>query len=171
MPLPLKINIQNRHEIVLYDSGQAKSAHQELYRYSDDAYILADGTEGTFSFITELIEKFNCTGCGELARIHLVLSWNNLLQIAVWQKTSPTPADAATILKAVGITSEELLPFMHSHVSDIFPFLYYGKRFDVLRRLCHKAKKQVEGHLKNNIVRVDCHLMADDTYRIVASSL
>jgi hypothetical protein len=171
MPLPLTINMQDKHEIVLYDSEQAKSAHQELYRYSDEAYTKADEAEGIFYFISEFIENCNCSKCGELSRIHLVLSWKNLLHIALWQKKSPTPADAAIILKSAGITAQELEPFMHSDAADIFPFLYYGKRFDILRKLCHKTKKQVEGRLKANDIRIDCHLMAEDTARIVASSL
>jgi len=54
---------------------------------------------------------------------------------------------------------------------NLFPWLYYGKRFDVLRKICFAAKTNAERHVRNREMRVHCHLSSADTNRIVASSL
>ena len=79
--------------------------------------------------------------------------------------------DAFFLLRNTGISREELLPFRDSDISDLFPWLYYGKRFDILRKICVAAKTNAERHIKNRDTRVHCHLSSVDTNRIVASSL
>jgi len=50
-----------------------------------------------------------------------------------------------------------------SDINDIFPWLYYGKMFDILRRLCHIAKRKVEDNFKKYFIVVECHIIAEDT--------
>lgn len=164
-------NLRENHEIIICDSAVAKQAHKELFRYNDNVYITADETENIFNLISNIVNSCNAESLLCPSKIHLVLNWLNLLQVSLWQAKKPTAGDAFTVLKNAGISSQEFQPFKNSDVNDIFPCFYYGKRFDILRKVCHKAKKQVEGHLKNHAIRVDCHLIAEDTKRIVASSL
>lgn len=172
MPLLCPIdNLMENHEIIICDTVVAKQAHKELFRYSDDAYVTGDGAQKIFHIISNTVNSCNGESNSCPSKIHLVLSWLNLLQVSLWQAKKPTTGDVFTVIKNVGVSSHELQPFKTSDINDIFPWLYYGKRFDMLRKLCHKAKKQMECNLKNHSIRVDCHLVADDTKRIVASSL
>jgi hypothetical protein len=172
MPLLCPIdNLNENHEIILCDSIVAKQAHKELFRYKDDVYVTVDNTENVFDAISNTVNSCNAESNSCPSKIHLVLNWLNLLKVSLWQAKKPTTGDAFTVLKNAGVGSHELQPFKTSDLNDIFPWLYYGKRFDILRKLCHKAKKQTEAHLKNHSIRVDCHLIAEDTKKVVASSL
>ena len=105
------------------------------------------------------------------AKIHLVMGWPNILQISLWKTAKPAVGDIFTLLRNEGISSEELKPFKASDINDIFPWLYYGKRFDILRRLCHIARRKVEDNFKKYSIAVECHIIAEDTKKIVASTL
>ncbi|BCB97339.1 hypothetical protein JZK55_22610 [Dissulfurispira thermophila] len=164
-------NLNENHEIIICDSAVAKHAHKELFRYKDNAYVTVDNTENVFDAISNTVNLCNAESNSCPSKIHLVLNWLNLLKVSLWRAEKPTQGDIFTLLKNIGVGSHELQPFRTSDLNDIFPWLYYGKRFDILRKLCHKAKKQMETHLKNHSIRVDCHLIAEDTKRIVASSL
>lgn len=172
MPLLCPIdNLKDNNELIICDSAMAKQAHKELFRYSDDVYVTIDESENIFDVISGIVDFCNAESQSCPSKIHIVLNWINFLQVSLWQAKKPTAGDAFTVLKNAGVGSNELQPFKTSDIDDIFPWLYYGKRFDILRKLCHKAKKQTEGHLKNHSIRVDCHLIAEDTKRVVASSL
>jgi N-acetyl-anhydromuramyl-L-alanine amidase AmpD len=75
------------------------------------------------------------------------------------------------LIKKAGIGDAEIAPFKKSEVGDIFPWLYYGKRFDVLRRVCNTAKTRIESKLERKKLLVYCHLVMDDAGTIVASNL
>lgn len=162
-------NPKDNNKLIICDSALAKRAHQELFRYSDDVYI-TDDAGAIFVAVSGVVESCN-SGLTRTAKIHLVLNWQNLLQVSLWQPKKPATGDVLTLLKNAGISSKEIQPFKTSDINDMFPWLYYGKRFDILRKLCHKTKKQMEDRLKNHSIRVDCHLIAEDTKKIVASSL
>lgn len=89
----------------------------------------------------------------------------------MWKTAKPAVGDIFTLLRNEGISSEELQQFKASDINDLFPWLYYGKRFDILRRLCHIAKRKVEGNFKKYSIAVECHIIAEDIKKIVASSL
>lgn len=172
MPLLCPIdNLKDNHELIVCDSEVAKQAHKELFRYNDNVYVTINESENIFDIISNIVNSCNSESQTCPSKIHIVLNWTNLLQVSLWQAKKPTTGDAFTVLKNAGVGSHELQPFKTSDINDIFPWLYYGKRFDILRKLCHKAKKQMEGHLKDHSIRVDCHLIAEDTRKVVASSL
>jgi hypothetical protein len=164
-------NLKENHELILCDSAVAKQAHKELFRYKDDVYVTVDNTENVFDAISNTVNSCNAESNSCPSKIHLVLNWLNLLQVSLWKAKKPAAGDVFTLLRKAGIGSEELQPYKTADINDMFPWLYYGKRFDILRRICHSAKKQVESHLKNHSIRVDCHLIAEDAKKIVASSL
>jgi hypothetical protein len=147
-------------ETVLASSESSRDAHRELYRFAEDAYIVVSGS------LLDTITAFN----GDSDRLHISSDWSDAVRLAVW-KTDPGIGDALFLLRNMGISSEELLPYRRAEVSDLFPWLYYGKRFDVLRKICFAAKTNAERHVRNREMRVHCHLSSADTNRIVASSL
>ncbi|MCL4492352.1 MAG: hypothetical protein M1510_10735 [Nitrospirae bacterium] len=164
-------NLKNNHELVICDSESSWRAHKELFHFSDDVYMIADAATDIFDAVAKAVTSCNFAPSNSPSKIHVALAWENLLKISLWKAAKPTPGDAFTILKNTGVSSQELQPFKTADVNDLLPWLYYAKRFDVLRKVCHTTKKQVESRLKDHTIRVDCHLIAEDTKRIVASSL
>ncbi len=159
------------HELVMCDSEHALNAHKELFRFSDEVYVLAGPQDNMFESIRGMVDACNAAPSTCPSRIHIVLGWENILRVSSWKPERPAAGDAFIVLKNSGLSQQELQPFKSADINDLFPWLYYGKRFDVLRKICHAAKKQLENHLKNHAIRVDGHLIADDSRRIVASSL
>lgn len=147
-------------EWVFASSPESKDAHKKLYHFSESSYVI------TGEDLMESIMEFR----GGFTRLHIASTWNSMVKIAVW-KTRPHIGDVFLLLRNAGINAEELALFRESEVGDIFPWLYYGKRFDVLRRICQTAKANTERYLKDKETRVHCHLVAEDTPQIIASSL
>lgn len=170
MPLICPIdNIDENRIFILCDSELSKKAHKELFRYEDNIYEVVDNKDVLYK-TKEIIDLLNSSPSSIPSKIHVVLNWANILKILLWQSENPT-GEMLLVLRNFGLKSEELNLFKNCDVGDIFFYLYYGKRFDVLRKVCHSAKRQIEKHLRNNFIKVDSHIVAEDTGRIVASSL
>lgn len=170
--------IVNLTEAVICDSEAAMLAHKDLFRFSQNAYLPAYETNDTsagnscnaFPAVTKLVDICNIApSCP--SRIHLAAGWENILKVAAWKAQLASVRDALIFLKNAGIAELDLTPFASSPVSDLFPYLYYGKRLDVIKKICMIARKQIESHLKKSGVRADCHMIAEDAPRIFASSL
>jgi len=54
---------------------------------------------------------------------------------------------------------------MHAHINDLFPWLYYSNRFDILRKICGIAKTRIESKIDSKTVLVYCHLVSEETAR------
>lgn len=147
-------------DIVLTSGERAKKAHRELYHFSDDVYV--DAGEN----LLRPVEKLS----GHPVRLHIATTWKGILNLALW-KPEPTIGDLFILLKNIGIGPDELLPFKDADLNDIFPWLYYGKRFDILKKICSIAKKNSERHIADKDARVHCHIVSEDTSLIVASTL
>lgn len=147
-------------DIVFASSEASRIAHRELYHFEEQAYIIV--TEN----LLETLAGFK----GHLNRLHVSTSWVDTVRLATW-KSEPEVGDILLLLRNMGLRSEELRPFRGAAVSDLFPWLYYGRKFDLLRKLCFTAKGNVERHIRNKEVIIHCHLTSEDTNRIVASSL
>lgn len=172
MPLLCPIEkLKESRELVICDSERSRLAHKEVFHFSDEVYILAGEQDNVFDAILGMTNAFNAAPATGPSRIHLVLGWENILRVSSWKLRRPDVGDAFILLKNSGVGTQELQPFKTADINDLFPWLYYGKRFDVLRKICHAAKRQMEGHLKDHSIRVDCHLIADGTKQIIASSL
>ena len=141
-------------------SEASRDAHQGLYHFADGVYIIAK--RDIIGSIAELPD--------DLSRIHISSPWEDIVRLAVW-KSEPAKGDVFLLLTNAGITVEELRPFRDSEISDIFPWLYYGRRLDVLRKICRVAKANAEKHVRNRETHVYCHLTSEVTKSIVASSL
>lgn len=151
---------RSAREVVLASNEESRDAHKALYHFAEELYlIVGDDLLESIAGVTE-----------EMSRVHITVPWTDLISIATW-KTGPSKADIFFLLTNSGVDGEELRPFKDSDAGDIFPWLYYGKRLNVLRKICRSAKTNVEKHLKNREARVYCHLVSEDTKSIVASSL
>jgi len=147
-------------EWVFASSAASKDAHKNLYHFSESSYII------TGEDLMGSIMEFR----GDFSRLHIASTWIIMLGLAIW-KRRPHMGDMFLLLRNTGIKAEELVPFKESEPGDLFPWLYYGRRFDVLRKICQAAKANAERYLKNNNARVHCHLVVEDTLQIIASSV
>lgn len=147
-------------EMVIASDEAAMNAHRDLYHFRDDAYIIARDD------LLELIMTFSM----DLDKLHIATTWIDTLRLVTW-KAGPEIGDVFMLLREAGIKTEELLRFRDSDIADIFPYFYYGKRFDVFRRICFIAKRNSERHLRNRDLYVHCYLCSEDDRRIIASSL
>ncbi len=163
--------LKESRELVICDSENSRLAHKEIFHFSDEVYILSGEQDNVFDTILLMTDTFNEAPATGPSRIHIVLRWENILRVSSWKLRRPDVGDVFLLLKNSGVSAQELQPFKTADINDLFPWLYYGKRLGVLRKICHAAKRQMEGRLKNHTIRVDGHLIADDTKQIVASSL
>jgi len=147
-------------ELVLATNELSRTAHKELYHFHDASYrIVMDD-------LLEAVAAFR----GKRVRLHIVSEWTGIVKLATW-RSSPGTGDVLFLLRNMGIRPEELLLFRGADIPDLFPWLYYGRRLDVLKKMCLSAKTKSERHINNSDTRVHCHLSALDISRIVASSL
>lgn len=147
-------------DIVLCDDQVSVNAHKELFNFTDDKYILCE-----FSPV-KCVNSISI----KAIRIHLCFSWKGILKVALW-KDSIHIGDTLYLLRHAGLEDEQLKPFEEAEIDDVFPSLYYGKNFDALRKICKRAKKSAESASYHLGYRFDCHLVAGDSKRIIASSL
>ena len=141
---PPSLETINDTSLVICDSETAGQAHTELFSFGCNRHIVL---EKAADILDSLLNIINSCPASSLQKIHLVMEWPNILQISLWT-SKPSTGDVFTLLRNQGVGSEELKPFKTSDINDIFPWLYYGKRFDVLRKICHIAKRKVEGNFK-----------------------
>ncbi|MGE5894855.1 MAG: hypothetical protein ACM34I_12430 [bacterium] len=147
-------------ELVLCDSDAAFRAHRTLFKFGRDRYVICRSSPVT------CLETMK-TSSGKL---HLACRWKGMLSVTLWRDRIQV-GDVLHVLKSVGMSERDLSPFTGAEIDDLFPALYYGKHFDVLRKVCNHAKKVAEGRLQSKAIRIDCHLVAEDSQQIVASSL
>lgn len=149
-------------EIVLCEDEQACAKHKTLFSLHESCYRTLRG-----SLLKEIVRA----AAESSGRMHLAFSWLNLLKVILWSEDDPALPDIFAIMKNAGLTDEELFPLKNASAQDFFPWLYYGNRLDVLRRICNLAKARTEGILAPERVQVICHLRGDETCDLVASSL
>ncbi|KAF0182362.1 MAG: hypothetical protein FD164_1201 [Nitrospirae bacterium] len=168
---PLAEIVKSHREVAVCSGADAALLHQDLYRLADGAYIAL--TEGTSSFpeLAALIQECeDDRNCREF-RLHVTVGWEALLHLAAGKNSLRWP-DIFLALKDAGVKPEEMHPFRDAPVVDIFPWLYYAKRFDVLRKLCLSVKRKLDMRFAARDIRTVCHLIGDfGGGKIVASSL
>lgn len=149
-------------EIVLYKGETARRSHQALFALKDDCYREA-GDDIVASITESAVEG--------ISKIHLSADWEALLRVALWSKIRPSASDVISILVKSGASATELAPFAGSDFNDILPSLYYGKRFELLKKICRAAKARAESKIAPRKLFVHCHLISEETGAIIASSL
>lgn len=145
-------------EIALCQSKITQRAHKELFCLSEGSYIVSDDIRKTL-----LEMRFD-----ENKRVHLCLNWSGLLKIILWTDELSKGLIKNILLRA-GIEEKELKDIEDSDPMNIFYWLYYGKRFRVLRKLCLMAKELAEDKVRP--LRFECHLISEEISEIVASTL
>jgi hypothetical protein len=171
MPLHALADIvRNHREIAICCGAAAADVHRNLYHLADGAYITIPDGVPSYQAISGLVQTCaDDPACREI-RLHVVVDWDALLHLSAGKDTLRWP-DLYLVLKDAGVKPEEMQPFKDAPPADLFPWLYYGKRFDVLRKLCLQVKRKLDVRLAAHDVRTVCHLVGDDGSRIVASSL
>ena len=149
-------------ETVLYQGEGAMKAHAGLFRLDSSCY------RETGTSVTDAVLAAACSG---VLRLHIVGDWETILKVALWSAGRPTVHDTLALIAKAGAAPEELAPFRKAEVSDLFPWLYYGKRFDILRRICNFAKTRAAAKCGRNNLLIYCHLFLDDAAQIIASNL
>jgi len=149
-------------EVVLVHHEISKQAHRELFSFDESRYVESG---------KDICESILALAAQSVDKMHIAADWEHLLMIALWTPARPVSFDVMSLLRRSGAGDAELAPFRTSDINDLFPWLYYGKKFDILRRICNAAKTKVESRISGKHLKVICHLVADETRRIVASSL
>lgn len=149
-------------EIVIFEDEFSRESHKALFFLDDVCYKRNDN-----NIVNTILEAAQAG----LSKLHISAGWENILKIAVWRCDRPLIHEVLDLLRKTGVKEEELRPFSHSDINDIFPWLYYSNRFDILRKICNAAKSRIESKIDSRKVLVYCHLVPEGTKKIVASSL
>ena len=149
-------------EVVIFEDEFSRDSHKALF-FLDDVCYKPNGN----NIINTILEAAQ-TG---LSKLHISAGWENILKVAVWRSDRPLIHEVLALIRKTGVKEEELIPFAHSDINDIFPWLYYSNRFDILRKICNAAKSKIESKIDSRKVLVYCHLVSEGTNKIVASSL
>ncbi len=149
-------------EVVISPNELSARAHKELYSFQDERYIMSG---------TDLLASILSAAEKGADRLHIAVDWENLLRVALWSSAKPLLFDVLRLLKKSGAAETELQPFMKAEISDLLPWLYYGRKFDILRRICNAAKISAEAKTNRKGLHIYCHLVSDESQRIIASSL
>ena len=149
-------------EIVIFEDECSRESHKALFFLDDACYKRNDK-----NIINTILEAAQAG----LSKLHISAGWENILKIAVWTCDGPMIHEVMALLRKTGLREEDLTPFKHAHINDIFPWLYYGNRFDILRRICGTAKTRIESKIDSRTVLVYCHLVSEETEKTIASNL
>lgn len=137
----------------------ARKSHKALFSLGDECYFSA--SENVIGAILAVADQ-------DLDRLHISADWKTILQVALWIPGEPAIYDVINLLRKAGATDDDVGPFKKSDVDHIFPWLYYNRRFDILKRICRAAKATAESRIDR---KVYCHLVSREEAKIVASSL
>ena len=149
-------------EIVIFQDEISRKCHKVLFSLDDACY------KRCCKNIVDAVLEVAQSG---LSKLHIIAGWENILKLAVWTCDKPLIHEVISLIKKTGVKEEELKPFKNSDINDLFPWLYYGNRFDTLRKICGAAKTKIESKIDSRKVLVYCHLVSYETEKIVASSL
>lgn len=149
-------------EVVVYSNDIAKKAHQQLFTLPESSYLPAKN---------RITDAVTAAARDNIIKLHIAADWEAIVTIALWSSVRPASHDVLTLLRKAGVAEAELSPFAKADVNDLFPWLYYGKKFDILRKICNAAKARSESMIEKKKVLVYCHLVSPDPQQIVASSL
>lgn len=145
-------------EIALCQNEVTRRAHKELFGLPDNSYIVS----------SDIIKEILNIRTSETTRIHLCLNWSGLFKVILWSEDLSSSL-IKNILSRAGLEERELKNVTDTDPLTFFHWLYYGKRFRVLRKLCIMARDVVQDKVR--VVRFECHLIAEEIPRIVASTL
>ncbi|MCE5312542.1 MAG: hypothetical protein LLF86_05260 [Nitrospiraceae bacterium] len=158
-------------DLVFCDSSAARTAHKRLFDFNKDSYFVLDDTSLVIDNLSEILASCNTPSPSCPAKLHIVMAWSNMLRLATWKTEKPAVSGMVLTFKKAGIGSEELQPFLSGDIDEILPWLYYSKKHDALRKICHIAKDMIETRLDDFSMRAYCHLYYESEDRIAASSL
>lgn len=148
-------------EIVICSDKSSEKAHKALFSFPDDCYII--DAEKILDMVVSTAQK-------DFEKLHIAAGFETILKLALW-KEKPEQNDVRSLLLQTGVEDYESVFPPQSGIEDIFFRLYYGSRFDVLKRICRTAGLVAQAKSRLEKPSVRCHLVYADTQKIVASSL
>lgn len=149
-------------EIVIFQDEISRKSHKALFSLDDSCY-----KQSCINIVDSVMEVAQ----DGLSKLHISAGWENILKIAIWTCDGPLIHEVISLVKKCGVKDEELAPFKRSDINDIFPWLYYSNRTDIMRKICNAAKTRIESRIDSRKVLVYCHLVSNETEKIIASSL
>ncbi len=145
-------------EIALCQNEVTRIAHKELFKLPDNSYIVS----------SDIIKEILNIPASDTTKIHLCLNWSGLFNVILWSE-NPSSSLIKSILIRAGLEEKELKDVADRDPLTFFHWLYYSKRFKILRKLCVMAKNMVQDKVRSAFF--ECHLVAEEIPRIVASTL
>lgn len=155
----MRKEMSGSREKVVYLGETARKSHKALFSLGDECYV---------PISKDIVGAVLAFGNQDLERLHISADWKAILKVALWTRGEPAIFDVINLLKKAGATDHDIGPFRESAVEHILPSLYYGRRFDILKRVCRAAKVAAESRINS---KVYCHLVSEQDAKIVASSL
>lgn len=149
-------------EIVVFQDENSRKSHKILFSLDDSCY--KQSCNDILGTIVDVAQA-------GLSKLHITAGWENILKIAVWTCDKPLIHEVIALIRKTGVSEEDLRPFNEADINDIFPWLYYSNRFDILRKICTAAKSRIESKVDSRKALIYCHLVSEETGKIVASSL
>ncbi len=172
-------------EVVLYDSEIGKIIHKQLFKFDDKVYIDLNLISNFDSSQTEaivnrpdlydsicmIINTLNSNNYSNPPNIHILLEWQHMVQLATWRFEIISGAEILSLLSNAGLKINNINSTKYTNIQGIFMYLLKNARFDIFRRVCHVAKKNLIEHINDKSIQVICHLASQETKTIIASSL
>ncbi len=175
-------------EVVLYDSEIGKIIHKQLFKFDNKVYIdlnlissvefveLSQTKRNTnfdtfYNAIRLIINTLNSNNYSNPPNIHILLEWQHMVQLATWRFEIISGAEIYSLLSNAGLNIDNINSTKYNNIQGIFMYLLKNARFDVFRRVCHLAKKNIIEHINDKSMQVICHLASQETKTIIASSL
>ncbi|MCI0468817.1 MAG: hypothetical protein L0Y62_01985, partial [Nitrospirae bacterium] len=131
MPLVCPIEELSSRQMVICDSRTAMDAHKGIFHFNDKAYQIAPDKETAFDYLSSILSALDADLNPSFSNIHLTLCWENMIRVSQWHSAKPSIGEALTLMRIAGLHSNDLQPFRTADINDIFPSLYYSKRFDI----------------------------------------
>ncbi|MBI5140622.1 MAG: hypothetical protein HZA20_00320 [Nitrospirae bacterium] len=147
-------------EIYLTHLGHDEARSMDFLSGVPAASIVSSGENRLSGFLVETV----CSG--RFRHIHIVTGWAELLSLL---GVTESANSSMRLLREAGMKECEAAAFRGALPSELFPSLYYGKRFDILKKACLMAKRRFES--MDCSTRIDCHLVASGIMQVVATSL
>ncbi len=162
-------------DVVVCDSHSSMLAHKGIFNFNDAAYVIHSEPVLILKLISRLIERalddtVNDPGIA-INNLHIAVHWETLFCLLLWTEEIPSVNKAYLLLQEAGMTRNDIEPFLTATLHDLFPSLYYSKRFEILRRLCTKTKRHLEQRFPIMKGKILCHLTLREDGIIAASSL
>jgi hypothetical protein len=167
--------------LVLCINEEAAQAHLGLFGLPEHAYATpadnqrASSAVSAVSWLMRRIDDLSLAGrppdTPKAVHLQVVVDGSGLAALALWSVDEPSPDELLSLLTTAGMAAGEARAITPHGRRRIFASLCHENRVDILRRLCRLVKRKIEDRTRAPGLHVDCHMLAEESKRLVASSL